>query len=225
MALLHPPPSPGIDFFDVDHTVVDGSTSLNFLLTGVKLGIFSIKILTSIPVFLWQYRFGSMDLEKVQKSILGFEGFRQEELAKLSVINFEKNIRKKIFRECELLIHKLSIDGRKIGFVTSSFTHVIQPLVDYLKIDYVVTNSLKYIGGVTNGEFQEPFIFGKEKKNQSLALLEQLGVSPLDCSFYTDSINDLSLLEQVGKPVAVNPDWRLKKIAKQKNWEILNFRQ
>jgi phosphoserine phosphatase len=53
--------------------------------------------------------------------------------------------------------------------------------------------------------------------------METHGISPLDCSFFTDSFNDLSLLEIVGEPVAVNPDYRLRKIARARNWKIERF--
>ena len=41
--------------------------------------------------------------------------------------------------------------------------------------------------------------------------------------FYSDSINDLPLLELVNKPIAVNPDQKLKSIAKKRNWHILDL--
>ena len=217
--------SSGIDFFDIDHTVVDGSTSFHFLVMGVQLGQFSAHTLLSVPVFLWQYYFGRMDIQMIQKSVHGFKGYKKEELAKISVINFERNIKNRIFPECEQLIRTLKEKGRRIAFVTSSFTHVVQPLAEYLHVDFLITNSLKYEDNITNGDFNLPFIFGNEKNKRSLELLEKLGVPPSDCSFYTDSINDISLLQTVGKPVAVNPDWRLKKIAHKNNWEILTFRK
>ena len=43
--------------------------------------------------------------------------------------------------------------------------------------------------------------------------------------FYSDSINDLPLLELVNKPIAVNPDRKLKSMAKKRNWHILNLVQ
>ena len=48
-------------------------------------------------------------------------------------------------------------------------------------------------------------------------------VSLKDCRFYSDSISDVSLLEAVGQPIAVNPDGKLSKYAQEKGWPILRF--
>ena len=54
-------------------------------------------------------------------------------------------------------------------------------------------------------------------------LIAQSGHEPTDCSFYSDSIHDLPLLESVGHPVAANPDRRLRKEARRRGWDIVDF--
>ena len=216
---------PGIDFFDVDHTIVDSSTSLQFLWTGIRLGHFSPTTFLSVPLFLWQYYLSELDMNKVQRAMRGFGGFTDEELVHLGNLNFEHNIRPRIFDESELLFKSLKEQGRKLCFVTSSFFHAIQPLADHLQVNYVLANRMKYKDGRTSGEFQEPFLFGNEKKHQALSLIKQLHYSPEQCSFYTDSINDLALLEVIGTPVVVNPDKKLKRRATERGWKILSFRK
>jgi phosphoserine phosphatase len=63
--------------------------------------------------------------------------------------------------------------------------------------------------------------FGAEKLSRARALIERLGLSGADCAFYSDSVHDLPLLEAVARPVAVNPDHRLKRIARRRGWEII----
>jgi putative phosphoserine phosphatase / 1-acylglycerol-3-phosphate O-acyltransferase len=223
MITLHNLPADGVDFFDVDHTIVDSSTSLQFLITGIQHGHFSIKTLACVPGFLFQYYFGMSDLFNIRRRLFGFEGFTEDELFELGKINFKNNIHNRIFPQCEELIASLSAKGRKTCLVTSSFKHVVQPLADFFKIDYVLSNSMVFEDGITTGEFIPPFLFGIEKRNRASALLDELNISPQNCSFFTDSYNDISLLSLVGHPIAVNPDNKLTIYANDKSWTILRF--
>ena len=51
----------------------------------------------------------------------------------------------------------------------------------------------------------------------------ELGVRLDECTFYTDDVGDLALLELVGEPVAVNPDPRLRREAGRRGWRVLDF--
>jgi HAD superfamily hydrolase (TIGR01490 family) len=214
----------GIDFFDVDRTVIDGASGVQFIITAIQQGILSSRILLSIPKFYWQYRFGEMDFNAMQQSFEGLKGISREVIFKIGVLNFENRLKNRIFGDAENMIKNLHSSGRKIAFVTSSFNHVVQPLAQYLSIDFVLSNSMEYKDGTTTGFFHKPFLFGEQKKYQTLELIHRQGVTPENCSFYSDSITDLPLLEAVGKPVAVNADAKLKKVAEERGWQIVRFR-
>jgi HAD superfamily hydrolase (TIGR01490 family) len=214
----------GIDFWDVDHTVLDGASGIDFLITAIRESILSSRILFSVPKFYFQYRFGEMDFNEMLRSFGGMSGITRDVIFKTGRLNFERKLRNKIFSEAEKRIRYLKSAGRKVVLISSSFNHVIEPLAEYLSVDHLITNSMVFKDGITTGEYQRPVLYGEEKKTQALALMVRLGISPGACSFYSDSITDLSLLELIGKPVAVNPDKRLKRIARQRGWEILYFR-
>jgi hypothetical protein len=57
-----------------------------------------------------------------------------------------------------------------------------------------------------------------------LALAEREGLDLAECWAYSDSSNDLPMLSTVGHPVAVNPDARLKRVARESGWDIRDFR-
>jgi phosphoserine phosphatase len=63
-------------------------------------------------------------------------------------------------------------------------------------------------------------MFRREKSARVLSYIAGQGVAARDCSFFSDSIYDLPLLESVGTPVAVNPDFRLRRIARWRGWTI-----
>ncbi|HAP35108.1 MAG TPA: hypothetical protein DCQ28_03885 [Bacteroidetes bacterium] len=213
----------GIDFFDVDHTIVDGTTGLQSIVTGIELQILPLSILYSIPKLYLQYNFGSLDIRIAAQCIQALKGIPKADVLKIGTQNFRKRTFPRIFKDAEKCIAQRALSGRMIVLITSSFAHLIQPLASYLHVEHVLSNALLYDNDRTSGYLQEPFLFGGEKKTQALKFMETHGISPLDCSFYTDSYNDLSLLEIVGEPVAVNPDYRLRKIARTRNWKIEKF--
>ena len=56
-------------------------------------------------------------------------------------------------------------------------------------------------------------------------MVEASGVDLSRCTFYTDSMSDLPVLEAVGRPVAVHPDPRLRREASRRGWEIADWQQ
>jgi HAD superfamily hydrolase (TIGR01490 family) len=214
----------GYDFFDIDHTIVNASTGLQYALTGIKSGLLSKRILLAVPRLYLQYHFGEMDLQKARRAFREMKGLSRGVVQNLGEINFDKRIRGTIFLEAQQLINSLSTSGRGAVFITSSFHHVVNPLAEFLHVPDVLANSLVYENEITTGAVQEPFLFGIEKKRAALRFLQERNVSPIACSFHTDSINDRSLLEIVGKPVAVNPGWRLRKLAQERKWETVYFK-
>jgi phosphoserine phosphatase len=70
------------------------------------------------------------------------------------------------------------------------------------------------------GTFERPLCYGAGKLERARALVHSLGSTLEQAVFYTDSITDLPLLEAVGQPVAVNPDPRLRRVARRRGWPI-----
>ena len=74
--------------------------------------------------------------------------------------------------------------------------------------------------GELTGSFNRPLCYGEGKLERARALVRSLDARFEQTAFYTDSITDLPLLEAVGHPVVVNPDARLRRVAKRRGWLI-----
>ncbi|MFZ4622144.1 MAG: HAD family hydrolase, partial [Bacteroidota bacterium] len=202
---------------------VDGTTGLQSLLTGIGLKILPLSVLYSVPKLVWQYNYGRFDTGAATKYFRDLAGISKEDVMMIGSVNYRKRVQPAIFREArECIAYRKSL-GRTVVFLTSSFSHIVQPLADELKVEHVLSNRLLYENDRTTGFLEEPFIFGEEKRRAALSFMEEYGFSPKDCSFFTDSVNDSSLLEIVGEPVAVNPEPRLRKIACERGWKIERF--
>ena len=202
-----------IDFFDVDHTITRHSTGVRFLFWGVKLGIFPVTALMSIPFYYFSYKFGWMTVKQLNRDFQPLKGKPLAVIEDISSKSFRENVIKDIYGEVHTIIEERKSNGREIVLATSSIDVIVSPIADFLGVQHILANSLAVNDGICTGKFSHTPVFGAEKKRRVLEFIEESGTIPAKCSFYTDSFNDLPLLEVIGEPVAVNPDQRLMKIA------------
>jgi HAD superfamily hydrolase (TIGR01490 family) len=79
--------------------------------------------------------------------------------------------------------------------------------------------------GTLTGEFHRPLCYGEGKVILAEAWAREAGVDLETSYFYSDSYSDLPMLERVGNPRVVNPDFRLRKAAKKRGWLIHDWQQ
>jgi len=210
-------------FFDVDHTLTRHSTGRRFAFLGVRKGVFPISALLTMPFYYTCYRLGFMPIRNLDRSFPFLRGKTKEELEELAASTFEQWIQKDVYLEAVRLIHTLQARGTRVILASSSLDMLIQPLARYLGVQEYISSSLEFLDHRSTGNLIGFPAFGDEKKRFVLEFLAQNGGSPEECSFYSDSITDLPLLEAVAHPIAVNPDPRLFFLAKRKGWPILRF--
>lgn len=215
----------GCDFYDVDRTIIDGTTGIQSLFTAIGLGILPVRILYTLPKLLWQYNYSTFDTRTAAKYFRDLAGVKKSELVTIGEVNFSSRVRPKIFRKAAEHIAERKALGRTAVFLSSSFIHILRPLAEHLQVEHILANELLLSGDRTTGFLREPFLFGDEKKHQALAFMKARNCPPESCSFFTDSIHDHPLLEVIGEPVAVNPDRRLRKLAAERGWRIEQFKE
>ena len=98
------------------------------------------------------------------------------------------------------------------------------PLAREFGIAHVIASELAVDNGCLTGKLALPLCYGVGKLTRCQAFATELGVSLAHATFYTDSISDLPLLEAVGRPVAVNPDRRLRRLATRRGWPVETWR-
>lgn len=112
--------------------------------------------------------------------------------------------------------------GRDVIIVSASSTEVVEPIGSLLGVDHVIASRLVEENGRYTGEIGF-YAYGENKAAAMREMAERLGYD-LDSSFaYSDSETDAPMLSIVGHPFAVNPDRRLRDIAVQNDWPILEF--
>lgn len=119
--------------------------------------------------------------------------------------------------------------NKKIGalnvMITSSPNILAELIGKHLKMDAVIATVLEVDSrGVFTGRAQGKICYGKAKLELATHFAKNNNAQLKDALFYTDSVTDLSLLEAVGCPVAVNPDMRLRKFARKSNWQVVDWK-
>ncbi len=215
----------GIHIFDVDHTLIRTSTATCFLREGLDRGYYGLASLASVPLHLRRYRRGRMKDGIMEREIPFVKGLSRAELEDWGRAAFERFGKRRIFLGARELIERLKAEGARIILATSSVDILIDPIAEFLGIEERVTSRLAYEGDICTGRLESGAAFGSSKLEKTMAFMAERGLSLAAASFYSDSSFDLPLLEAVGRPVAVNPDAKLERVAISRGWAMLRFKR
>lgn len=152
-----------------------------------------------------------------------YKGFTEDRLAVIGEEVFENVIRPNIFEGARSLIERSRDQGHRQVLITGAIDWVTEPLAEYLGVDDFVANKLRIKDGVCTGELEQPMIAGPNKALWVRKYAREHGLDLEACFAYADSGSDLPLLSAVGRPCAVNPDFRLRTTAKAYQWPVLDL--
>lgn len=215
-----------IAFFDVDHTISRHATSLWFALVCMRHRLISWFYILLVPGVYILYRFFKLGIKTLFKhSLPRLAGISHAKIQAMAREAFDKYLEDGIYPGAIREIATLKKEGVHVILATSSPFEVVYPLAQYLQLTPgdIVATQFAYKNGVFTGEIVGSPVFSRTKCSIIRDFAERSGADLQYCSFYTDSIHDLPLLELVGRPVAVHPDTRLAKIARKRGWLIKDF--
>ncbi len=213
----------GIDFFDVDHTITRRSSGSRFIFQAIRRRVLPLHLLLVVPWYSLTYRYGFFRLRQSPDGFPYLRGLARSSLEQIARVSFEKRLKLDIYAGAVEMLEQCRRAGRRIVLATSSFDIIVQPLAEHLGVDGVLASSLEFVDGVCTGRITGTAMFRAEKRARVLRYLQEKGEDPGSCSFHSDSIYDLPLLEAVGRPVAVNPDHQLRRIARSRGWQVIDL--
>lgn len=216
-------------FFDVDNTLVCGSTSILFGKVAFTGG--SIKR-RDIWRFMWEQAMFIRRGEKNSKmgdfkdrALMLTKGHSVEELQGLIDEVYQSEIRPRLWpRTVERLKHHLA-EGHEVWLVTAAPVELAQVIADDVGATGALGTIVGHDGNVLTGELVGAPLHGKAKRKAVKNLAKERGISLRKSWAYSDSVNDLPMLSAVGNQVAVNPDQQLRRYAVAAGWEILRQRR
>lgn len=215
-----------IAFFDVDHTITRRATPLALVLELMRQGYIAWWYLLGIPLIFLLYRLFSLEMDFLFRySLPRLKGITRERFEEIGKTAFERHLRGRLYLGAIGEIETLRRNGIRVILATSSPFEAVYPLAQYcgLSADDVVASRFSYTDGRFDGKLLGVPVFSRYKRDIIKSFIERSGTDEHFCSFFTDSIHDLPLLELVGHPVAVNPDPRLRIVARQRGWTIKDY--
>lgn len=122
------------------------------------------------------------------------------------------------------LVAKHRAAGDTLVVITATNAFVTGPIAKEFGIEHLIATEPEVIDGQYTGKIAGTPCFQDGKVTRLKQWILENEVPFENCVFYSDSNNDLPLLELVQKPVAVDPDDKLRAIATEKNWPIISLR-
>jgi HAD superfamily hydrolase (TIGR01490 family) len=203
--------------FDVDQTLIQGKTEILFFRYLVRHGLLPTpRALSYLGRLAWSPRERFRDKTYLQ-------GLPVAETLHLARKCYQENIAPRLSAAGSACVREHQDQGHDIVLLTGSLAFLTLPLKEALGADWLIATEVAANGSRFTGEVTGLHPRGENK----LRLLMELSrAQDLDLSrsfAYGDHLQDFHLFRRIGNPVAVNPSWRLKRLARRHQWPIRSF--
>jgi HAD superfamily hydrolase (TIGR01490 family) len=221
---------PRIAFFDVDNTLTRGST-LYFLGRGMyNRGFFNKRDVGAWVLANIRFRMTGTEksevIERFQKSATDFiAGHKFDEIRIIGEEIYNEFVSPSLWGGTMALAKKHLDAGDEVWLVTASPQDFAELIADKLGFTGALGTRAETKDGKYTGNLIGNLLHGKEKARAVSDLVNSRNIEIRDCFAYSDSHNDLPLLESVGHPNAINPDAKLRIISFSSGWPVHDFRR
>lgn len=213
-----------IAFFDLDGTLVSSNVVHQYDWYARASGDFKrrLRLALDLPRLGWlEFRSRRRFNEAFFRH---YAGFHQSWLVENAPQMFRQLLQPALYPGAPLLVEKNRRDGFFTVLLTGSLDFAVQPLAERLHFDRVVSNRLVFENGIATGQLVTPIVAEAEKVRAMKAIITEMDASTSHCRAYSDSASDLPMLEAAGNPTAVNPSAKLRRIALNRSWRILDLK-
>ncbi len=221
------PPARSAAFFDLDRTLMEGSSAFQFGRAAYKAGLLGRRQLIADGWANLRFRLrGATDedthalRDRVSASL---SGIRVRDLQRLGA-DVLAGVLPRIYPQVLAVAHEHQDAGRRVYIITAASQELAVMLARVLAFDGAIGSQFsEAIDGVFTGKPAGLFIYGAGKARAIEQLAAREGIDLAASYAYSDSASDLPMLRAVGHPVAVNPDGELGQVAREEGWDVLRF--
>ena len=216
-------------FFDVDNTMMVGASIFHF-----ARGLAARKFFTTADLagFAWQqlkFRVGGRETAYStttgRDTALSFVAGRGvSEITELGEEIYDELMADRIWAGTRALAQMHLDAGQRVWLVTATPVELALIIARRLGLTGALGTVAESVDGVYTGRLVGEILHGPAKAHAVRALAVTEGLDLRRCTAYSDSVNDVPMLSAVGTAVAVNPDSELRDVAKERGWQIRDFR-
>ena len=217
-----------IALFDLDHTLLPFDSDYEWGEFTIALGWREgAEFKRQNTVFFDQYRAGTLDIHAYVR--FATQAIREQGATKSIAAHqrfMQDVVQKGITQQALALVRSHQQSDDAVVIVTATNEFVTRPIADAFGVQELIAIELaRDTAGELTGEIRgtPSFREGKVIRVEQWLAGQSLGWDDVETTFYTDSMNDLALLEKASHPVATNPDDRLRALATERGWRILDL--
>ena len=217
-------------FFDIDNTIMRGASIYH-----LARGLFARKILSATDLanfaiaqgkFLTYGSENLSDMARITENALSFVTCRTvEEVIGLSEEIYDEIMADKVWPGTVQLAHTHRAAGHQVWLVSAAPIELANIIATRLGLSGAIATVSEVENGVYTGRLKNPPMHGEQKAIAVAKLAGEHGLDLVHSFAYSDSSNDIPLLESVGNPTAINPDSSLRSHAIENGWPVHDFRR
>lgn len=220
-------PRPVIAFFDVDNTLMRGASIFHVGREAWAQGMLGWRDLIR---FAWQQRRftkvgeNNEHMSSVRERALGIiSGHHERKVREIGETIWERRLEPRLWPETVQLAREHLEKGHQVWLVSATPTEIGQIIAEKLGFTGALGTETEKVDGHYTGRLVGNVMHGEQKAIAAQELADRLGAD-LEASWaYSDSRNDIPLLELVGNRIAVNPDSGLARYAAEHGWPTMTL--
>lgn len=212
--------------FDLDGTLLNGDSDYTWGQFLVEKGLVDTQVYKEAnDKFFKQYQSGTLDIyEYLAFSLAPLTQFSNAELTALHQTFMQEKIQPMMQKKASELLKHHKDQGHFLLMITATNQFVTGPIGDALGMDHIIAPVPEIINGQYTGKVAGIPSFQEGKVTRLNDWLAETGHSMEGSYFYSDSRNDLPLLELVAHPIVVDGDEILTNIAQERGWQHISLR-
>ncbi len=211
-------------FFDMDNTVLRIDTGMSWMRFLRRRG--ELSALGMGRAIWWSvlYKAAVLDLETLaERLVADLEGDRERDMIEKCQVWYQQDVAHQVSPRAARAIAEHRRRGDRVVLLTGSTQFAAEVVGRALGIDHTLCTRLEVQDGRFTGRLAQ-LCFGVHKVRVAEAFAHRERIDLAGSSFYSDSYNDLPMLQRVGTAVAVNPDARLLRHARRAGWRVETWR-
>ena len=223
--ILDLPDGPEIGaFFDFDGTIISGYSAVAFFQEQLKRGHMSPRDVVELISVMASFGIGILGFPALMLAASQFlRGVREDSYAEFGEEVFKSHIARQIYPETRALVKAHLQKGHTVAIISSATPYQVEPAARDLKIENVLCTYLQVEDGEFTGAVVRPICFGPGKVLAAESLSQKYGADLDKSFFYSDSTDDIELLERVGNPRPLNPSNKLQAISERRGWPVRRY--
>jgi HAD superfamily hydrolase (TIGR01490 family) len=211
-------------FFDLDRTLLRRSSALALAGTFRDRGLISRRQLVKAALMQLLFVARGADAQAVRRvaedGLLVLKGFTPDELRELVASALEPVLKPLVYEEPLALAREHKERGERVYIVSAALQEIVEALADELGFDGALGTICEVEDGVYTGHSLRA-LHHQAKADAVRELAGREGFDLAACTAYSDSHSDVPFLELVGHPIAVNPDRKLRRLAAERGWPVV----